>query len=177
MQLALKRRMQLFNIAQPTLSFPLYQPTSGAMVLEGKVASTSIDLQRTRFMPRCFTWPSKVELRYRHEELAGDVDDLWHSSAGELFAKVTASHILARRTSHFSIAASVHHWKMINPNTSEFYAEVYSATITEVSLTPSPCAPDCKVLKREPAHAVENSHHALLAKMQSLMKAAEGLRT
>lgn len=174
MQTALKRRMQFFNVEQPTLALALLPPTIGPMILEGKASSTSTDLQRTRFMPRCFTWPNKVDLRFRHEALAGEVDDLWYSSAGELLTRVTVSHSLARRTTHFSIAASVHDWKMINPGTSDFYAEVYSATIAEVSLTPSPCAPDCKVLKREPAQG--NSFVLVAAKLNKMKQLAEEMR-
>ena len=175
MQTALKRRMQFFKVEQPTLALALLPPTIGPMILEGKASSTSTDLQRTRFMPRCFTWPNKVDLRFIDtKQLRVRLTTFIILSAGELLHEVIASHSLARRTTHFSIAASVHDWKMINPDTSEFYAEVYSATIAEVSLTPSPCAPDCKVLKREPAQ--ENSFVLVAAKLNKMKQLAEEMR-
>ena len=146
------------------------------MVLEGKAAATSIDLTRVRFMPRCFTWPKIVPLLYRHADPAGDVDDLYYSSAGELMARVTASHALARRAPAFSISANVREWRLVKKDTADFYAEVLSATITELSLTPSPCNPDCRVVKREPVPQAEQSFVAMNAKLKDMMKLAEGMR-
>jgi hypothetical protein len=151
MEVALKRRMSFYGVTLATLALSLEPPTSSPMTLEGIAASTTIDLQRVKFMPRCFKWDRKVPLLYRHSDPAGEVDDLWDSREGDLLARVTATHILGRRAPCFSISASVHSYVLVNKDGEDFFAAVTSASVVELSLTTNPCNPVCKVTRRSPA--------------------------
>src|ERR1700722_12591272 len=172
MEVALKRRMIFHGITQPTLALALEPPTSSPMTLEGIAASTSIDLQRVKFMPRCFKWEKKVPLLYRHSDPAGQVEDLWFSKEGDLSARVTASHILARRAPCFSISATIHSYSLANKDNEDFFAAVTSGSVVELSLTTNPCNPACKVTRRSPAvdHEFFDAATAKIANMMRLLK-------
>jgi hypothetical protein len=170
MRVALARRAAYHGLAYTPVTLPLLLEADAPMVMEGVACAVTVDLERVRFLPRCLAWPKVVPLLYRHSELAGTIDDLHYSPEGALMVRATVSHELARRCPSLSAAAIVHHWQMINGDSPNFTAEVVSASIVEISLTPSPANPDCRVTNRYPVPAPVQFYDLMASKVNVLTK-------
>jgi hypothetical protein len=173
MRVALARRAAHHGLAYTPVTLPLLPEADAPMVMEGIAAAMTTDLERVRFLPQCFGLlglSRPPPLLYRHSELAGTIDELSYDPDGRLMIRATVSHELARRCPCFSAAAIVHHWQMVAGDTPEFVAEVTSATVVEVSLTPAPANSDCRVLSRYPVPAPVQFYSLVGQKVDALTK-------
>ena len=128
------------------------------VIVEGYAASaTTIDREFTKFGPHCWMpFRQNIPLLFRHGRPAGVVQEVRSTDKG-LYVRALATDPEARRCSHFSIAATIHGFMLRDIDDRErFHALVTCATLDEVSLTPSPCNPEAKILHRyQPSAAVE----------------------
>jgi hypothetical protein len=170
MEIAIKRRLRHYGLAQPTpIALPFLPSVDGPQILSGIAVSTTIDLMRTKFRPFSVTWPQGVKLNYRHREVAGKVLELSYTKDGEVKIECEATHSLARRSPCFSVAASVLRWELIDGDKPNFYALVNEAVINEVSLTTSPCNPNCVVKGRAPVMTAQGEFFDLMAQKVALI--------
>lgn len=91
------------------------------------------------------------ELLYRHQAGAiGTVDALEWTPAG-LRVTCTTDHPAAKLCGAFSVSATIQDYAIIDADDPEnFHAEIKSAWLDEVSLTPVPANPAALVLQRQP---------------------------
>jgi hypothetical protein len=169
MEIAIKRRLRHYGLGQPTpIALPFLPSTEGPQILSGIAVSASIDLMRTKFGPFSVTWPQGVKLNYRHREVAGKILELSYTSDGEVKIECEATHSLARRSPSFSVGATIKRWEIIDDGP-QFYALVNEAVIDEVSLTASPCNPNCVVKGRAPVMTAPGEFFDLMAQKVALI--------
>ncbi|MET3334601.1 MULTISPECIES: hypothetical protein [Bradyrhizobium] len=161
MQLELKR-LALRHGATETASHihPLQPATDHDLIFVGLAATSDIDQARMRFRPWCFSflpWQKLPPLLFRHSEPAGELLEMSHDDRGNLAVRARVSHSLAKRCSHFSVAATVQEWELRDINDpANFHGLIKCCAIDEISITDRPCNTEAKVLYRyRPSPAVE----------------------
>jgi hypothetical protein len=159
---------------------PLHPPSERPMILSGIAAACSVDKERLRWRPWAFVLPARHQplppLKYRHGEDAGCIDKLYYDDRGALRIVATVDHPEGRRCGFFSVACSVQEFTLCEiDDPQRFHALVTSATLDEVSVTPAPSNPDCRVLERYPVSKISLRYAALIervAKLSSMLQEA-----
>lgn len=150
-RLKLAQLARRFEVVSDVCIIPLTAPTDGPMVLEGLAVTPDIDLTRMRLAANCFGEldVSKVKLLYKHGEAAGTVDHLRWDRKGNLHIRATVQHELGRRCGAFSVAFQVRAYTMHNENCPDYFAEITSAILDEVSCCNTPANQFALVTERK----------------------------
>ena len=144
------------------------------MLVHGIAASTTIAADRQRFAPRCFTWDAQLPpLLFRHDatRVAGKILALAHDHLGRLIITAEITDPVAAACTHFSVGAVVNAYALVDETKPTYYAEIKSATVTEVSMTTAAVAAsaDCRVTSRWPPSA-QAKQYALLQRGVDLQR-------
>lgn len=118
---------------------PLRPPSEQHFSLQGYASPATVDRDHMKFAPRCWEqFKPGIPLLYRHQQnhQAGEILELDARNDG-LFVRAWVTDSEAKCCGYFSIAASVHDYKLIDdgPRT---HALITSATLDEVSLVLDP---------------------------------------
>jgi hypothetical protein len=126
----------------------------GKYLLRGYATVWRPDVERVMFARGSLKWGELPVLRYRHrDEIVGRVIELRDDAAG-LFTEVETDDPIARCTAAFSIVATVQAYAIRDRfDRAAFRAEITKATLTEISLTPTPAHPQALVHQRMPVCA------------------------
>jgi YD repeat-containing protein len=106
-----------------------------------------------RFRSRSLTFlPWRLPpLLFRHREPAGEILSLDYDARGRLIVDARIDHPEARRCSGLSVAATIQRYELRDQDDPErFHALILQADLDEISITPTPCNPDCIITSRFP---------------------------
>jgi hypothetical protein len=185
MRLALAKLAVRHGVALPAPAMlPLTPPADdGPLLIEGVAdVAGNVDHTRMMFAPRAFTLPmikSRMpRLLYRHsaESLAGTVDDLRYDLDGNVRRCAHVTDALAKRAPALSVSATVHAFELINTDTPDFFARILSASITEISLTPSPANGAALITRRYKEPAALKFYDLMSDRVKVLIKHVEIIR-
>ena len=144
-------------------------PAHNSIIIAGVASSSAVDIDRVSFVPFCFgsqlpTVPLLVE--HDSSRSAGTVAPTY-DAAGALHVRATVTGE-ARRYGAFSVSASNIQFKLVHPDRRDFYAQITSATLTEISLTEFPHLPTALILNRMPGDA-RGEFYDLMARRVNLV--------
>jgi hypothetical protein len=152
------------------------QRESRCGLLTGYAATFDTDLDRIAFGPHCFTFawsPNNLPpLCWKHKDVVGLIERIEITDKG-LAVTVKTGHPQARNAGAFSVAVTVHSYKIIDADKPSFHARIVSCTIDEISLTDKPANPRALVDQRWPTSAAAEFWRLLGAKVQILQKMVE----
>ncbi|MGQ2185268.1 hypothetical protein ACT4MK_18215 [Bradyrhizobium barranii] len=155
---------------------PLFEATSGPVVVEGVCSSSAIDAERMSFKANSLSWGelSTIPLLLRHAgERVGQIMQLDYS-AGMLRIKAKVEDETARRQPAFSIAAQIIDSEVRNADSpSAWHFVVSRAQITEVSLTDRPSNAAAVVLSRRDVRATDTAYDDLIGSINRLRSGLE----
>jgi hypothetical protein len=158
--LAMKMRLELAQLSRryrfaPGLScaLPLAEPSGCPAWITGIASSPTVDQERMLFRSYSLSFlPWKPPpLLYRHREPAGKIQSIAYDSKGRLIITARVDHPEARRCNGLSVAATIKRYELRDESDPKAYhALILQADLDEISLTPTPCNPDCVITSRIP---------------------------
>lgn len=130
---------------------PLFEATSGPVVVEGVCSSSTIDAERMSFKANSLSWGAldTIPLLLRHAgKSVGKILRLDYVD-GELQVEAKVDDLLAAQMPAFSIAATVLAAETISADSpAGFHFTIHRAVIDEVSLTDKPSNPKSLIVSR-----------------------------
>jgi hypothetical protein len=147
----LQRLMARDGVAPDLYVAKLADAVDHDLVMSGLASTGDLDLEYVKFSPFAFgaLLPSKLPpLLFDHQPAAGSVDWLSYDHKGQLLVRATVTHPLAKRCEHFSVGAKIRQSKIHDNGTGDFFAEIISAELSDISLTPTPVNPKAIVVSR-----------------------------
>ena len=152
---AMRMRIELsrYKRSPPLFSPPaLLASVDHDWIVEGHAAPETVDREWMCFAH--YAWwplprPEKIPLLYRHGRPAGKVLEVRTDERG-LWVKALVSDAEAKRCSYFSVAATVHDFRIRHPGDDKLaHALIINATLDEVSIVnDNPGNPDARILVR-----------------------------
>jgi hypothetical protein len=147
---------ELGLVPSPFTPIPQGPVVDHNITLEGYAAPATVDREFMKFAATCWTpFKPDIPVLYRHQsdQPAGRIDLVRVDEKG-LYVRARVSHAEAKRCPYFSVAATVHAYRIVQANDRErVHGLITSATLDEVSLVPSsPGNPDA-LAQRAPAVA------------------------
>jgi len=183
MRLALARLAVRHGVAMPTTATLSLAPPADddePLLIEGiAVSANTVDYTRQMFAPRAFVLPmikSRMpQLLYRHDPNVspGAIDDLRYDLDGNIRLCAHVTDALAKRAPALSVAATVNAFELKDVDTPNFYALITNASITEISLTPSPANAAALITRRYKEPAALKFYDLMSARVKVLIKHVE----
>ena len=155
------------------------------LIVKGWASTSAIDAEDHSFDGDAIRWPSfggltpPIELLYRHRasQPAGRIRTLerraTHDGKLGIWCEATVSSSFVEAPfSGFSVATNIQEYEIKQGHRGP-YALIKSAILTEVSLVPNPCNPDCTILEREEWNEITPMLLEQINKLRALQRAIE----
>jgi hypothetical protein len=173
MRAALVTLARRHNVAAPPqhVEPPLPETDDHCCVLSGLASVPVVNLQRMRFRKQSLSWLDwqMPPLHYRHGQTpVGTVDALEWRADG-LHVVCTTDHPHAKCCGAFSVTATINSYVLRNvDDPATYHAEITSAWLEAISLTPTPANPQALVWERRPVDPSLQWHDLMIKRVTRL---------